>query len=62
MAIYTVRRTEEDVQREIQRLRERITQASESARASARSAISYLNQVIRDRREELAILRHRRYH
>lgn len=62
MAIQTVRRTEEDLRREIQRLRERIAEASESASASARSAISYLNQVICDRRDEIAILRHRRYH
>ncbi|HEX9585502.1 MAG TPA: hypothetical protein VGB36_13470 [Gammaproteobacteria bacterium] len=62
MATPIVRRTEEELRREIQRLRERVAEASVSASASARSAISYLNQVIRDRRDELAILRYKRYH
>jgi hypothetical protein len=62
MATPIVRRSEEELRREIQRLRERVAKASISASASARSAISYLNQVIRDRRDELAILRYKRYH
>lgn len=62
MATLIVRRTEEELRREIQRLRERIAEASVSASASARSATSYLNQLMRDRRDELAILRYRRYH
>ena len=62
MLTTTVRRTEEDLQREIQRLCDRIAQVAESARSTSQSAISYLNQVLRDRRDELAILRHSRYH
>ncbi|HEY5700660.1 MAG TPA: hypothetical protein VIT83_01075 [Gammaproteobacteria bacterium] len=62
MTAITVRRTEEDLRKEIQRLRDRIAEASESASGSARSAISYLNQVLRDRRDELAVIRRKRYH
>ncbi|MDX1514880.1 MAG: hypothetical protein R3174_14170 [Gammaproteobacteria bacterium] len=62
MTSITARRTEEELRREIQQLRDRIAAASESTAASARSAISYLNQMLRDRRDELAILRRRQYH
>lgn len=62
MATITPRWTEDELRKEIQRLRERISKASQSANSSARAAVSYLNQLLRDRRAELATMRRRRVH
>ena len=62
LATINPRWTEDELRKEIERLRERISQISQSANASARAAVSYLNQMLRDRRAELASLRRRRVH
>ena len=54
--------TEDDLQLEIRSLSERIAEASESTNASSRAAVSYLNQVLKDRRDQLAVLRRGRLH
>ncbi len=51
--------TEDELQLEIQDLNERIANASQSPAASARAAVSYLNQVLKDRCDQLAVLRRR---
>jgi hypothetical protein len=51
--------TEDELQLEIQDLNDRIAEASQSHAASARAAVSYLNQVLNDRRDQLAVLRRR---
>lgn len=58
----SVRWTEDELRREIERLCERISQASRSATATSQAAVAYLNQVLKDRRDDLAVLRRRRLH
>ena len=62
MATIHPRWTEEELRQEIERLRERITEVSQSENISARAAVSYLNQMLRDRRAELATMRRKGVH
>lgn len=57
MNTHYFRWTEDELQLEIQDLNERIAYASQSPAASARAAVSYLNQVLKDRCDQLAVLR-----
>ncbi|HSS62979.1 MAG TPA: hypothetical protein VLS27_00975 [Gammaproteobacteria bacterium] len=62
MVTINPRRSEDELRKEIERLRQRISQASKSDTSSARAAVSYLNQMLRDRRAELASMRRSRAH
>lgn len=62
LAIINPRWTEDELRKEIERLREHISKVSQSDSARARAAVSYLNQMLRDRRAELAALQRKRVH
>lgn len=54
--------TEDELAREIARLDDLITETGRNADKRSRCAVSYLRQVIKDKRETLAILRQRATH
>lgn len=54
--------TEDELRLEIERLDEMIAEAGEPRDLRSRCATAYLRQVVRDRRDALATLRHVRSH
>ena len=54
--------TEDELSREIQRLNTLIDQAAKGSDTRSRCAMSYLQQVMKDRIDALAVIRHDRLH
>jgi len=57
LAAFKPRWTEDQLRKDIELLCERISRTSRSDTSSARAAVSYLNQMLKDRRAELARMR-----
>ena len=54
--------TEDELRREIARLDDLIVEAEKGSDERSRCAVAYLRQMLRDRRDTLAVIRKRRTH